>query len=188
MRNIPTEIINALNEGVFRPVFLVEIYFDDPLLFSSLTDEITVDSKNFIAGGNLGSVSSHAENSDLDPQQVQIMLSGVNRDNLAAVGTTNYINRNALISVGMMDDQGVILGGETMVYFRGKTDDVKFAYGKVCQITVTIRDRLADWSRQKLERNMNADHQAKYPGDKFFEFVSQVADKKIIWPKGEFFE
>jgi hypothetical protein len=35
---------------------------------------------------------------------------------------------------------------------------------------------------------MNADQQARYPGDKGFEFVGQIADKKIIWPNGEFFE
>tara|TARA_R100000152_G_C6782307_1_gene219757 strand:- start:4094 stop:4660 length:567 start_codon:yes stop_codon:yes gene_type:complete len=188
MRSIPQEIIDALDDGVFRPVFFVEIGFDEPMLFCSLTDDFTIGTKTYIGRGNLGSISSHSENTDLDPQQIEAMISGISDENLGSAGSTNYINRTCTIHVGMLSDQGELLGNDTMLYFRGKTDDLKFIYGDASQIIITIRDRLADWSRQKLERNMNSDHQAKYPGDKFFEFVNQVTDKKIIWPKGEFYE
>ena len=188
MRNIPAEIITALDQGIFRPLFLVEIDFDEPLLFSSAYTEITIGGKTYFGGGNLGRVRSFKENTDLDPTQMEITLAGISDASLAAVGGSNYLNRDTYVRIAMLDDQGQPLGGTTFNYFVGKTDEVKFAYGKTSAITVIARDKLADWARVKTEKNVNAYQQAQYPGDKGFEFVGQVADKKIIWPKGEFFE
>jgi hypothetical protein len=189
MRDIPQAIIDALDDGVFRPLYLVEIQFDTPLMFSSTYAEITVGGKTYFGGGNLGSVSSFRENSSLEPNQLEITLAGISDAALAAVGDSNYLNRDVVIRMAMLDENGQPLGdGATFNYFVGKTDEVRFSYGKASAITVIARDKLADWSRVKTEKNVNAYHQARYPGDKGFEFVAQVADKKIIWPSGEFFE
>lgn len=188
MRDIPAEIITALESGNFRPLFMVEIEFDTPLYFSSAFGERTVASISYFGAGNLGNITSAKENSDLDPNQVEITLAGISDASLTAVGTSNYLNRDVRIKVAMLDDNGAVLGNTTFNYFIGKTDEVKYNYGKNSSITITARDRLADWSRPRIERNMNADQQARYPGDKGFEFVGQVADKRIVWPSGEFFE
>lgn len=188
MRDIPQEIINALESQSFRPLFLVSIYFDTPLHFSSAFGSTTVGGIEYIGAGNLGSISSFKENTDLDPQQLEITLAGISDDALTVIGGTNYINKEVRIRVAMLDQEGGIIGNTTMTYFVGKTDEVKFVYGSNSQIIVIARDRLSDWARTKVERNTNADQQAKYPGDKGFEFVAQIADKKIIWPAGEFFE
>ena len=188
MRTIPQAIIDALDDGVFRPLFLVEIDFDDPLRFSSAYTEMTVEGVTYFGGGNLGYVKSFSENTDLEPKQMELGLAGISDASLSAVADSNYINRNVRIKVAMLDENGQPLGDTAMAYFIGKTDEVKFTYGKRSEITVIARDRIADWSRPRIEKNVNAYHQAKYPGDKGFEFVNQVADKKIIWPAGEFFE
>lgn len=188
MRDIPQSIIDALESRVFRPLFLVEIDFDTPLRFSSAYVNINVQGVDYFGGGNFGSITSAKENSDLEPNQVEITLAGISDASLAAVGSSNYINRDVRIKVAMLDEQGQVINDETMNYFIGKTDEVKYKYGKTSFITIIAIDRLADWSRPRVERNMNADQQARYPGDKGFEFVGQIADKKIIWPNGEFFE
>lgn len=188
MRNIPAEIITALEASVFRPLFLVEIQFDTVLRFSSSSGPVTVAGVEYIGAANLGSISSSKENSGLEPNQISIKLAGISDASLAAVGTSNYINRPVTVKVAMVDEDGGVIGNTAMNYFIGKTDDVKFVYGQQSAIEITARDRLADWARPKVERNMNADQQAKYPGDRGFEFVGQVTDKKIIWPKGEYFE
>lgn len=188
MRDIPAEIITALDSANFRPLFLVEILFDTPLHFSSAFGEITINSTTYFGAANLGSISSFKENSDLDPQQLEITLAGVSDASLSAIGTSNYLNRDVFVRVAMIAEDGSIIGSGAMDYFIGKTDEVRFTYDKQGAITVVARDKLSDWSRPKVERNVNADHQARYPGDKGFEFVSQVADKDIVWPTGEFFE
>ena len=188
MRDIPAGIVTALESPIFKPLFLVEIEFDTVLRFSSAYGAITVAGVEYIGAANLGNITSAKENSDLDPNELKITLAGISDAALEAVGNSNYMNRAVAVRVAMFDDDGSIIDDAVMNYFIGKTDNVNFQYGKQSSIVVTARDRLADWARPKIERNMNSDQQADYPGDKGFEFVGQVADKKIIWPKGEFFE
>jgi len=187
MRDIPASVITALESGVFRMAFLVRLEFDTPIRFSSLYETRTFDGVTYTGGGNLGSISSFSENTDLDPQEYSVSLSGINQSVLQTIGSSNYLNRDARCYVVMLDEDGNALG-DPMTYFVGFTDEVSFTYGQKASIKVTVRDRLADWNRVKIERNVNADQQAKYPGDKGFEFVAQVADKKIIWPQSEYFE
>ena len=188
MRYVPPGIISALESPIFKPLFLVEIQFDTVLRFSSAYGAITVAGIEYIGAANLGNITSAKENSDLDPNELKITLAGISDASLSAVGNSNYLNRAVVIKVAMFDEDGGVIDDTAMNYFVGKTDDVKFNYGKQSSIVVTARDRLADWSRPSVERNMNSDQQAAYPGDKGFEFVGQIADKKIIWPKGEYFE
>ena len=188
MRDIPTGIVTALESSIFRPLFLVEIQFDTVLRFSSAYGAITVAGVEYLGAANLGNITSAKENSDLDPNELKITLAGISDASLSAVGSSNYLNRDIAVRVAMFDEDGGVIDDAVMNYFIGKTDDVKFNYGKNSSIVVTARDRLADWARPKVERNINSDQQAAYPGDKGFEFVGQVTDKKIVWPKGEFFE
>lgn len=188
MRDIPAEIITALESSKFKPLFLVEIDFDEPLRFSSYYVSTIVSGIEYFGAGNLGNITSSKENTDLDPNQMQITIAGISASALSAVGQSNYLNRDVRIKVGMINDLGAVIGDTTFNYFIGRTDEVKFNFGRSSSIVITARDRLADWSRPRIERNMNADQQALYPGDKGFEFVAQIADKRIIWPSGEFFE
>ena len=188
MRDIPAGIVAALESSIFRPLFLVEIQFDTVLRFSSAYGAITVAGVEYLGAANLGNITSAKENSDLDPNELKITLAGISDASLSAVGSSNYLNRDIAVRVAMFDEDGGVIDDAVMNYFIGKTDDVKFNYGKNSSIVVTARDRLADWARPKVERNINSDQQAAYPGDKGFEFVGQVTDKKIVWPKGEFFE
>lgn len=188
MRTIPSAIVSALTSASFRPLILVEMLFDTPLRFASTYDQITYDGDTYIGGANLGSIGGLQENSNLDPQQMEISLSGLNATTLSTIGSGDYLNKDVTVRVLMLDQDGNILGGTDMLWFEGKTDEVRFSYSDQNRITVTARDKLADWARPRVERNINADHQADYPGDLGFEFVAQVADADIIWPKKEFFE
>lgn len=188
MRSLPADIITALNDGVFRPLWLVEIDFDTPLKFCSSYDTVSVDGVTYTGAGNLGRVGKVEENTDLDPTKLQVTLSGINPAILSTVGDSNYLNREGRIRMAMLDENGAILGNTSFLYFRGKTDEVRFNRGGVATVNITLRDALADWGRPRIQRNMNADQQARYPGDKGFEYVAQIASKDIVWPAGGYYE
>lgn len=187
MRDIPAGIIAALESSVFRPAFFVEILFDEPLRFTSLYVSKIVNGIEYFGFGNLGSVSRLSENSDLEPQQLSITIAGVESASLAGALTEPYINRVVRVYVGMLDDQGTLIGDDVMTYFVGKLDEMKIKHGDTGSIEFIARDRLADWDRPRVERYTNAAQQALHPGDKGLEFVSQVADKEIIWPASSYF-
>lgn len=186
MRYVHPDVIAALDQGVVRPIYFVEILFDDPLRFTSAYSSMTLDGKEFFGAGNLGSVSPVSEGTDLNPQEFKIVVAGVSEASLAAVVTERYMNREATCWTALLDDQGQIIG-EPLHSFGGNTDEVNVEIGKIGRITITVRDELADWSRPRIERYTNADQQARYPGDKGLEYVSQVADKEIIWPASSYF-
>ncbi len=188
MRDIPNDIITAFESAQFTTLILVEIEFPTPIRFCSAYTAVTIDGTQYIGGGSLGSVSTIRENTDLDPQELDITLAGIEDATLNAVATSDYLNQDVTVKLAMLNDQGQVIGGQTMLYFFGKTDQVSFDFGSKSAITVAARNRLADWSRPRVERNLNSDQQAKYPGDKGFEFVAQVAEADIVWPAGEFFQ
>lgn len=188
MRDIPQDIINAFESAQFRTLVLVEIEFPTPIRFSSAFVTATVNGTQYIGGGRLGNVSAVSENTNLDPQSLDISLTGIDDTTLTAAATSEYLNKDVAVRLALLDEQADVIGGQTMLYFFGKTDEVAFDFGAKSSIQVTARNRLADWNRKVIERNINSDQQSKYPGDKGFEFVSQVADADIVWPTGEFFE
>lgn len=187
MRDIHPDIIAALESFKFKPCYFVDIMFDDPVHFTSLYTSKTYNGTEYIGLGNLGKVSRISENSELEPQQMSIVIAGVTGASLASALTDPYINRDVRVYVGMLDDQGALIADTAMTYFVGKVDELKVEQGKNAHIEVIARDRLADWNRPRIERYTNAAQQAKYPGDKGLEFVSQVADKEIIWPASSYF-
>lgn len=186
MRDIPQAVIDALESRNFKPIFFVEILFATPLRFTSFYASKTVGGVEYFGLGNLGAVSSVSEGTDLDPQQLSISIAGVSQTSLAGALTEPYINRDAKVMVGMLDDNDELLS-DPFNYFVGKVDEMKVHYGKQGKIEIIVRDRLADWARPRIERYTNAAQQARYPGDKGLEFVSQVAEKEIIWPASSYF-
>lgn len=187
MRNIPAGILAALQSYKFKPCYFVDIMFDDPLHFASLYTSKVFNGTEYFGLGNLGKVSRVSENSDLEPQQMSIVIAGVTGASLAAALTDPYINRDVRVYIGMLDDQGALIDDTAMTYFVGKVDELKVEQSTNANIEIIARDRLADWNRPRIERYTNADQQAKYPGDKGLEFVSQVADKEIVWPASSYF-
>lgn len=187
MRDIPAAIITALESRKFKPCYFVYIGFSTPLRFTSLYSSKTLFGEEYIGLGNLGRVSPVSENSDLEPQQMSILIAGVSPTSLAGALTEPYINRDVRVYVGMLDDNGALIGDTALTYFVGKVDEMKVSQGKTGSIEVIARDRLADWNRPRVERYTNASQQARYPGDKGLEYVSQVADKEIIWPASSYF-
>ncbi|MGP4843304.1 hypothetical protein ACTXGQ_04160 [Marinobacter sp. 1Y8] len=186
MRDVHPDLIDAFQSRLFRPIYFVEILFDTPLRFTSAYASVTLGGVEYFGAGNLGSVGPVEEGTDLDPQEFKISVAGISHASLAAVVTERYLNRSARCLVGLLSDEGQMIG-EPLEYFSGLTDEIQVDFGKIGAISITVRDRLADWARPKVERYTNADQQARYPGDKGLEFVSQVADKDIVWPASSFF-
>jgi hypothetical protein len=187
MRDIPADIISALESRLFRPCYFVYVGFSDPIRFTSLYSSKTLFGDEYFGLGNLGKVSPISENSDMEPQQMSITIAGVNPTSLSATLSEPYINRDVRVYVGMLNDNGALIADTAMTYFVGKVDEMKVVQDTKGSIEIIARDRLADWNRPRVERYTNASQQARYPGDKGLEFVSQVADKEIIWPASSYF-
>ena len=187
-RSIDAATITALEQGVVRWLVLVKIEFDGgTIAFNSTLGDFDYDGQTYTGFGALGSVSRLEEGSELDPQSFTISLSGINPAVLSAVLNEDYLNRPAICHIAPLDDDNQIIG-TPILYFDAKVDSVSASFGNTASISITARDKLADWNRPRIERYTDQDQQARYPGDKGFEFVTSIASKEIIWPARAWFE
>lgn len=188
MSRVSPEFIAEARKPTSKWAFLCSLHFDSATLaFTSLVRHIDWNGLTYRGLGDLGNVSKMEENSDLDPANYSITLSGVNPDLMQAVLNENYLNRPAECRLALLDDNDQILY-EPMLYFAGKMDLISVRHAAKAAIEITVRDNLADWARPRTERYTDQDQQARYPGDKGFEFVTAIASKEITWPAKTWFE
>jgi len=189
-RNIDQVIIDYLATGKpFKTAFLVLIDFDEPyrLALTTLNGSYTHEGIEFIGLGSLGNVSMPQGDGKLSPKQYEVTLSGISDEVLEAISQLNYLNNLATCWQIFFDEDGVQLG-TPVIAWRGLTDAVNFKYGETSSASISIRDRLVDWERPKVELYTNGDQVAKYPNDRFFEFISQVATKEANWPESTWYQ
>lgn len=186
MRGLDAATITAIESGNVRWAYLVDVEFDtDPLYFSSLYGDIDYDSKTYIGAGNLGQISNTSENSDLEPSNVKISISGVNPAVLPTVFAQEYINRAASIRLIMLSDNDAVIG--EIPYYNGIISSLHLEYGATSSIHIELADQLSVWNRKKVRRYTDQDQKTRHPSDEAFEFVEQIQDMEIIWPTKEFF-
>jgi hypothetical protein len=188
MRSIHADTVEALSQSVVRLAFLALVEFPDPfkLAFTTLSRQVELGGETFIGAGNLGAVTQSSESGDLSPSQYQITVSGVNDDVLAAAGQLSYMNYRATVWAMTLDADEQIIG-EPFIWFRGRTDQLTVSYGLTSSVVIDVRDRMTDWARAKIRRYTDEDHQSQFDGDKFFEFVSEVAGREVEWPADTWF-
>jgi len=188
MRGLNPLTIAALDQSHVRWLVLTKIEFDsETLAFNSSFAEFEWNGTTFVGLGNLGNVSNITENTKLDPADYVITITGVDNSVLVAAFDPNYLNRPATCWVAALDHDMKIIG-EPILYFKGLVDSIDGAYGNEASVAINVTDRMSEWSRARISRYTNQEQQAKYPGDKGLEYVSEISTKKVTWPAKEWFE
>lgn len=206
---IHPDTLAALGAKNVEWLVLVRLELDEgALCFSNLVDDIVFEGFVYQGMGNLGDIGQIAETAALDPQWMDIVLSGVTAELLQAALVTNYFNRPVYVHLGCLGDadgyfwndtelswndltlpwgDGGIIIGEPFQVFAGTIDSINCAYGAASYIEISCADELADWEREKIERYTDQDQQARYPGDTGFRFVAQVSTREVVWPARNWF-
>jgi hypothetical protein len=181
-RDIHATVVTELSEPAVKYITMVDLRFDDgSLCFNSSLRSYSYDSKTFLGAGNLGSVSTVQESTQLSPATCDITLSGVNTAALSAILGQEFINRRVLIYTAFLDDADAIVA-TPFIYFDGLMDSVSVSYGRSPTISIGCRDRLSAWDRDKQRLLTDAEQKSRHPTDKGLEFVNPIADREIIWP------
>lgn len=189
-RVIDPDVKTLLTSGAaFSVALLVDIQFPEPyrLRFTTKLDNVEFNGATFYGLGSLGSVSMPKQDGELSPASYEVVLSGISDEILEAATQLDYLNHKATAYIQYMTDEFVDVGTPRILW-QGFTDGAEINYGKTSSVKINVRDRLVDWSRPKIEYYNNGDQQAKYPNDKGFEFVPQIASKNAKWPEAAWFE
>ncbi len=186
----PTSSANttALQARVVRAVLLADLEFASGTLnLTNAPFNIVVGGVTYQGVGQFGGTSPVEEGIELQAYNLALQLNGIPTALLAIALGEDYQGRSCTVSLLLLDE-GHRPIDDAIVLFRGRMDVMRITAGETGTIELTAESRLADWERPRVRRYTNADQQLRFAGDKGLEFVSQMAEKEIIWPDSKFFK
>jgi hypothetical protein len=181
-RDLDAAIETAIDEDVIRPVLFADLDFPSGhVRVHSALDTITWGGYDWLGVGTFGDVSGLTENAELERKTVTYTLRGVPNDLVAAVLDEDYQGRNDKVYLSFFDTTTYQMIADPHLIHSGMMDVSTIKEGKDCAITVTSESRIASWSRPVVRRYTDAEQQRRFNGDKGCEFISQAAQKEIVW-------
>lgn len=179
--------MNASNESAVAADTVAPILFADldfksgHVRVHSGLGTITWGGYDWLGVGTFGQVSGLQESAELQRKTVTYTLTGVPNDMIALVLGEDYQGRPAKVYVGFFSTTTYLMVADPELLDSGQMDVSKIKEGQDCSVTITAESRISSWSRPVVRRYTDAEQRKKYPNDKGLEFLSQSAQKEIVW-------
>lgn len=177
-RDITTAVSDALDDAVIAPFFAVDIDFDSgPLYVWNGHGDLTIGSKTYLGAGQLLSISSVEETTEMEAKGARLTMSGIPSSFLAAALTQPYQGRECRIYFGVTSAPN-----DYVEVFTGELDQMNILEAAdTATIQVTAENVLVRLERPVVRRFTDQDQKSRYPGDRGLEFVAGLQDKEIFW-------
>lgn len=160
------------------------VYLHDDIGTITWTDPVD-GSQDWLGVGDFASVSTIEDGTVLSPYKIELILSGI--DNTLSDEFLNQPYKGSPITIYMgywdiANDQ--LLAGHTPKQVWSGTIDtatVTFGFDNNNAIKVTCESELKRLDQANGSVFSDADIQKDYPGDLFFEYLSDMVDAQIVW-------
>jgi len=182
-RTLPTGMVNALTAGEVELFHALELQFSTPIyLWTGIGNKTLTpeggSSNTYIGVGNLLEMGEPSESADLSAQGLTVSLNGLNSSILSAALSENYQGRSAKLYLGVsgVSNMAEVFSGYMDVMTINEAADT-------VSVSLNIESRLIDLERPRVARYTQSSHQSisGNSGDKFFNFITDIADKKVEW-------
>lgn len=188
------EQLSILSQREVKIAFLVELQFlTDTVYVWNGNTQITSGGQDWKPLYGIGKVEGLGQSAEAQSEQVTLRLIGVPQQDpdilaLALEQTPEANQQLVKIYIQLFDSDWQVVGNPILVWFgfmqpprvsRTETDGEE---GQVQEISVTAENAFFNRSRAPYGRNTDRDQQQRYDGDKFFQFVSSLIYKKIVYP------
>ena len=182
-RTLPTGMVAKLTAGEVELFHALELQFSTTIyLWTGIGDkDLTPENgseNTYLGVGNLLQIGQPSEALDLSAQGLNLSLSGLDNSILSAALSENYQGNLAKLYLG-------IVGVSNMAeIFSGYMDVMTInEEASAVNISLSIESRLIDLERPRVARYTKSSHQSisGNSGDKFFNFLTDIQDKKVVW-------
>jgi len=202
-RDLSNITIDSISEDVVYPFFATELRFDDNIIrmWTGQGTLVLEDGTEWIGLGQLLSISSIEETSEMAVKGATITLSGIPSELLSLALSTPYQGRVAKIYFGtflrdsLLQETGnyILLEGggrinlESMSkgfneLFSGYMDQMNIEEsGETSSIELAVENKLIDLERARVARFTSGYQKSIYPDDDGLNFIEDLQDKKIPW-------
>ncbi len=172
----------ALEADTVLMVPLVFMDFDgDPTFVWGGLEELIWNAQTWQPVGNLGAISSVTEASDGAVQTISLTLMGLPGTALTHALDVNYLNRTAQLYIGTFDEDFQIIDDAALFFAGPMSAMVPSETLGQASITITVESRESALRVSPLRWRTITDHQREHPGDLFYNYVDDMANKTVYW-------
>lgn len=188
-RTVTAGVATAIAQPHVSAAHLVEMQFGSGTVYvTDLPYNIEWNGQTWTGLGHLGQMDVIRESAESEATGMRFTLAGPVAAYLSLALQEQLQGDPILVRVAFFDENNQIIA-DPVIEWSGRADTMSVSEGAdQATITVTAESRFADFARPRIRRFSDADQQASYPGDKFFEFLPQMVEKTIIWPAASFFK
>lgn len=183
--NLDAPTLAALAAANVQMFVLVELDFDGGRVYlCDLPFDVVWNGNTYSGASAIGGVEPITE-TDAEARGVSFTLSGVPAASIATALGEDVQGREALLRIAIVD--GTTLRVDPCVW-QGLMDVMTLDdNGQQPVIRVTAEHQAIAWQQPSGAMFSDAEQQARYAGDKAFEFAAQIAEATIVWPSAAFF-
>ena len=165
------------------PVVLVELGFaSGPFRAWTGLGQLNWAGKVFEGVGSIGAVGEVEETVELRAVRLTLALSPVPQEVVdLALAERSFRLRPARLWGALLDAEGTFVA-DPFPLWAGLMDTMEVTDGAEPRVALTCESRLVDLERAEVRRYTDADQQAEYPGDRFFEYVPALQEAEIRLP------
>lgn len=194
MKALSPELQALIQGRVARWVHLVRLHFQSDTLYASdaargvsfLWEDVAGSGieNEFRGFGELAGVSEIEEGIETKPYNLTLGLTGIDDPWISVALTEKVQNRRVFIWRAWLNEDHRIVD-QPVLRFAGRMNNFTLERnpGGYSTALLAVTNRLADWDRKAAVRFNDKSHQARHPGDKFFEFAEASAERELIWGK-----
>lgn len=141
--------------------------------------ELVIDGRLFYGVGALGAVSTQKEQLSTSPTKLTVALTGLDHALLAEVMRERVVGRTLRLYLVLLDEVGNVIGAT--LQFKGMIDQTPIKAGKTNTIQLSVSNIFESWKQGLPYRCTDESHQRLSPGDRFFRYQDQMANREIHW-------
>lgn len=176
-RTLPAGMATALAQGSVTLFYAVEMLFDSGAirLWTGYGDK-AINGQTYTGAGTLLNIDGIAEVADLTASGINVTLSGISASVISLALTEPYQGRVAKVYFGV---EGVPTALEV---FSGLMDVMTIQHsGDSVRVNLSVESKLVTLQRPNSRRYTSANHKLRHPTDTFFDYVTSLQDKEIVW-------
>ncbi len=173
-------LLSAMEQPNVALVLAAEIDFPSGITrVHTGTGTVIINGQTFLGVGTLGDVGSVTEENSTSSSTMSMALSGLDMSLVGETLNEEVIGRNVICYLAVMNEQGVVTGSN--VLFEGFITDTALQAGQQNALSYVIANVFERWSQGLPDRYTDESQQRLHPGDRFFRYVAQMAERSIFW-------
>lgn len=181
MRTLSAEELEIIQSYGFPLAVLVEMDLDEPLNLNSSIYQLRLGDVEYQATRGFGEIDEVRTSAGEFPQ-LKFAISGVPPSHIALADDTDTAGKDVRIKVAIFNPVTYKIVSTRLV-FDGTLEPLVITDGpETARLEVTAESAAESLLRPITSLFSDAEQQRLYPGDLFFQFASDQADQKIVWP------